>query len=136
MRNDDGMGDGDRVWEPHHPSYVRDGTLQHKGEDNIPPRNTVPFAQRAFPPDAMATIYRPARSAMISGEAKHAALKLRFEPRTALFLEPLMGWTGATDTPVPVGLPIRRGRGRLCQTTGSQFYRARSCRATQDCCPT
>jgi hypothetical protein len=135
MRNDD----LNRLWRSSmgtdHPSDVRDGTLQHKGEDNIPPRNTVPFAQRAFPPDAMATIYRPARSAMISGEAKHAALKLRFEPRTALFLEPLMGWTGATDTPVPSWTPQPpRPRSRMPKNRAS--YRARSCRATQDCCPT
>lgn len=70
--------------------------LQHKGQDNIPPRNTVPFAQRASSPDTMATIYRPARSAMTSANTRR--WKLRFEPRTAPFVDPLMGWIGGTDT--------------------------------------
>jgi hypothetical protein len=72
--------------------------LHDKGEDKCPPRNIAPFAQRAFPPDTTAIIYRPARSAMTSGKANTRCWKLRFEQRAAPFIEPLMGWTGGTDT--------------------------------------
>lgn len=72
--------------------------LHDKGEDKCPPSNISPLAQRAFPPDTTAMIYRPARSAMTSGKANTRRWKLRFEQRTAPFIEPLMGWTGGTDT--------------------------------------
>lgn len=75
-----------------------DATLRDKGEDKCPPRNIIPLAQRAFPPDTTAIIYRPARSAMTSGKANTRHWKLRFEQRTAPFIEPLMGWIGGTDT--------------------------------------
>lgn len=75
-----------------------DGTLHDKGEDKCPPRDIVTLAQRAFPPDTTAIIYRPARSAMTSGKANTRRWKLRFEQRAAPFIEPLMGWTGGTDT--------------------------------------
>src|SRR5215211_2718250 len=80
-----------------HPFDLIDGTLRHEGEDNCPPRNIVPFAQRAFPPDTTAIIYRPARSAMTSGKANTWRWKLRFEQRATPFVEPLMGWTGGAD---------------------------------------
>lgn len=72
--------------------------LHDKGEDKCPPRNIAPLAQRAFPPETTAIIYRPARSAMTSGKANSRRWKLRFEQRAAPFIEPLMGWTGGTDT--------------------------------------
>jgi len=75
-----------------------DGSLHDKGEDKCPPRNIVPLAQRAFPPDTTAIIYRPARSAMTSGKANTRRWQLRFEQRAAPFIEPLMGWTAGTDT--------------------------------------
>jgi hypothetical protein len=75
-----------------------DGTLHDKDEDKCPPRDIVTLAQRAFPPDTTAIIYRPARSAMTSGKANTRRWKLRFEQRAAPFIEPLMGWTGGTDT--------------------------------------
>jgi hypothetical protein len=51
-----------------------------------------------LPGGATAVIYRPARSAMTSGRARTRDWKLRFERRTPLFIEPLMGWTGGDDT--------------------------------------
>ena len=51
-----------------------------------------------FPDDALAVIYKPARSAMTSGNARTRDWKLRFEPRSRPFIEPLMGWTGGDDT--------------------------------------
>jgi ETC complex I subunit conserved region len=51
----------------------------------------------SFPPGAQATIYRPARSAMTSGQASTRHWILEFEARSPLFVEPLMGWTGGAD---------------------------------------
>jgi NADH dehydrogenase ubiquinone Fe-S protein 4 len=50
-----------------------------------------------FPPDAVAVIYRPSRSAMTSGSANSRKWKLRFEHRSPPVIEPLMGWTGGED---------------------------------------
>jgi hypothetical protein len=43
-----------------------------------------------------ARIYRPARNAMQSGQAKTVWV-LQFEPETPRQIEPLMGWTSSTD---------------------------------------
>ncbi len=43
-----------------------------------------------------ARIYRPARTAMQSGQAKDKWL-LEFEPERPRQIEPLMGWTSSTD---------------------------------------
>ena len=43
-----------------------------------------------------ARIYRPARNAMQSGQAKDQWL-LEYEPEAARQIEPLMGWTSSTD---------------------------------------
>jgi hypothetical protein len=57
----------------------------------------VPMAS-TFPANAVAVIYRTARSAMTSGTANSRNWKLRFERRSPPFVEPLMGWTGGDDT--------------------------------------
>lgn len=46
---------------------------------------------------ALARIYRPAKTAMQSGKAKSRDWRLEFEPASARFTDPLMGWTGSTD---------------------------------------
>ncbi|HEY1224887.1 MAG: ETC complex I subunit [Pseudomonadota bacterium] len=46
---------------------------------------------------ALARIYRPAKTAMQSGKAKSRDWRLEFEPASARFSDPLMGWTGSTD---------------------------------------
>jgi hypothetical protein len=58
----------------------------------------------AFPPDAVAVINRPSRSVMMSGKARARDWKLRFERRSAPYIEPLMGWTGGDDTLAQVEL--------------------------------
>jgi hypothetical protein len=58
----------------------------------------VPLLRSACPHDAAAVIYKPSRSAMTSGKARAREWKLRFEPRSPRYIEPLMGWTGNDDT--------------------------------------
>lgn len=58
----------------------------------------APIGRSLFPRDAVAHIYRPARSAMTSGMARTRTWRLEFEPRSAPFIEPLMGWTSGDDT--------------------------------------
>lgn len=45
----------------------------------------------------LARIYRPARNAMQSGQAKTHEWVLEFEPEEARRVDPLMGWTGSGD---------------------------------------
>ena len=46
----------------------------------------------------VARIYRPAKTAMQSGQANTKDWLLEHEPAAARFIDPLMGWTGSTDT--------------------------------------
>src|ERR1700730_7893468 len=62
------------------------------------------LTRSVFPDDALAMIYKPARSAMTSGNARTRDWKLRFEPRSRPLIEPLMGWTGSDDTLAQVEL--------------------------------
>ncbi|WP_163086914.1 ETC complex I subunit, partial [Acinetobacter baumannii] len=45
----------------------------------------------------VARIYRPAKTAMQSGQAKINDWRLDFEPETPRLVEPLMGYTSSTD---------------------------------------
>jgi hypothetical protein len=63
-----------------------------------------PSAQSIFPADAHATIHKAAPSPMTSGRARAEQWKLRFERRSAPYVEPLMGWTGGDDTLAQVEL--------------------------------
>jgi ETC complex I subunit conserved region len=58
----------------------------------------IPAPSTHFPDDALAVIYPPARSAMTSGKARAPQCKLRFQPRSLRYVEPLMGWTANDDT--------------------------------------
>ncbi|MFZ5836606.1 MAG: ETC complex I subunit [Pseudomonadota bacterium] len=62
------------------------------------------MGRSVFPEDAVARIYKPSRSVMTSGKARTKGWELRFEPRRAPFIEPLMGWTGRDDTLTQVEL--------------------------------
>jgi hypothetical protein len=44
-----------------------------------------------------ARIYKPAKTAMQSGEARTRRWILEFEPEQARRVEPLMGWTSSSD---------------------------------------
>lgn len=45
-----------------------------------------------------ARIYKPAKTAMQSGTGKKDFWLLEFEQTAQKFVEPLMGWTGSSDT--------------------------------------
>ncbi|WP_439814332.1 ETC complex I subunit [Zavarzinia sp. CC-PAN008] len=45
----------------------------------------------------LARIFRPAKNAMQSGRRNTRRWLLEFEPASARFADPLMGWTGSTD---------------------------------------
>jgi hypothetical protein len=45
-----------------------------------------------------AIIYRPTRTAMQSGTANTHRWRMDFLPESRSYVEPLMGWTGMTDT--------------------------------------
>ncbi len=45
-----------------------------------------------------ARIYQPTKTAMQSGRAKTKLWLLEYDAANARFVEPLMGWTGATGT--------------------------------------
>ena len=47
---------------------------------------------------ALARIYRPTKNAMQSGRGNVKKWVLEFEPKSAKIIDPLMGWTGSTDT--------------------------------------
>lgn len=49
-----------------------------------------------------ARIYRPAKSAMSSGQAKTRDWVLEFPSGTAREVDPLMGWTSSSDTQTQV----------------------------------
>jgi hypothetical protein len=82
-----------------------------------------PLTFSSFPDDAIAVIYKPARSAMTSGTARTRDWKLRFEPRSAPFVEPLMGWTGNDDTlaQVELSFPSAEAAIAYARRQGLQF---------------
>ena len=51
-----------------------------------------------------ARIYRPARTAMSSGQAKTKHWVLEYVPSEARSVDPLMGWTSSADTQAQVRL--------------------------------
>jgi hypothetical protein len=50
-----------------------------------------------FPPGTTAIIRRPGRNVATSGKARNGAWTLTFQPCSAQFIEPLMGWCGGDD---------------------------------------
>ncbi|MEO1205977.1 MAG: ETC complex I subunit [Pseudomonadota bacterium] len=51
-----------------------------------------------------ARIYRPAKTAMQSGQAKTKEWVLEHEPQSARSIEPLMGWTSSSDMAAQIRL--------------------------------
>ncbi|MEH7912064.1 ETC complex I subunit [Rhizobium laguerreae] len=61
-------------------------------------RQPLSFGRSVFPEGAGARIFKPSRSVMTSGTPRTKGWQLVFERRSAPFIEPLMGYTGSTDT--------------------------------------
>lgn len=70
-----------------------------------------------------ARIYRPAKTAMQSGRAKTRDWVLRFEPRAARRIDPLMGWTSSSDTGQQVKLhfPTKEDAVAYCEKHGIDY---------------
>jgi ETC complex I subunit-like protein len=104
----------------------------------------VPLTPSVFPGDAVAIIYKPARSAMTSGKARTRQWKLRFEPRSSQYIEPLMAWTGRDDTlsQVELTFPSVEAAVAYARRQGLQFMvqggaaAAASVRSMADSAPT
>jgi hypothetical protein len=64
-----------------------------------------------------ATIFQPAKGVMQSGLGKGKTWRLEFDPSAARGIEPLMGWTSATDMRQEVGLnfPTREAAIAYCE---------------------
>ncbi len=72
----------------------------------------------SFPSDTRAMIRCPAPSAASSGRAHTRQWVLEFVPRSAQFIEPLMGWTGGAD-------PLRQVRLRFPSRDAAIAYARR-----------
>lgn len=81
------------------------------------------FGRSAFPPDALARIFRQSRSAMTCGRAGSGNWKLVFERSKPHFIEPLMGWTGDDDMLAQVELtfPAREAAVAYAERQGLSF---------------
>ena len=77
----------------------------------------------SVPPNAIAVIRRPARSAMTSGKRRTRDWVLTFERTTPPFIEPLTGWTGGDDTMVQVVLsfPTRHAAVAFAEREGLNY---------------
>lgn len=77
----------------------------------------------AIPSDAIALIRPNGASCVSSGRALAHGWTLTFKPRSAPFVEPLMGWTGSADTLQQVRLqfPTAQSAIRYCRRQGLDF---------------
>ncbi len=76
-----------------------------------------------FPEDAVARIFRPSRSVTTSGKVRPKGWRLVFERRSAPFIEPLMGYTGSTETLTQVELefPTLQSAVRYAERQGLNY---------------
>jgi hypothetical protein len=97
-------------------------------------RPTPTFGGSVFPPDAVARIFRPARSALTSGKARTKSWVLHFDRRTPPVIEPLMGWTGGDDTLTQVKLtfPTREAAVAYAERQGLTFIIERNDSVARD----
>lgn len=81
----------------HHPARLRPGALTGGFEPVGSAAASRPVGISPWRGDERALIFRRGRSAMTSGAAGANRWVLRFERRTAPYIEPLMGWTGGDE---------------------------------------
>jgi hypothetical protein len=114
--------------------FANCGSIDHRGlytdHEATNTNNRPIFGNSLLPSEAVARIYRPARSAMTSGKARTRKWVLRFDRSTALFIEPLMGWTGGDDTLTQVELtfPTREAAVAYAQRQGLAYVVEERCR--------
>ncbi len=72
---------------------------------------------------AKATIYQPAKGVMQSGRGKITTWRLEFDLSAARDIEPLMGWTSATDMrqEVAMDFPTREAAIAYCERNGIDY---------------
>ena len=77
----------------------------------------------AFPADAQVVIYKVAPSVMTSAPRRKAEWKLKFERRTPLRIEPLMGWTEDDDplAQLELSFPSAEAAIAYARTQGLQY---------------
>ena len=70
-----------------------------------------------------ATIYQPAKGVMQSGRGKLASWRLDFDLSAARGIEPMMGWTSATDMRQELALsfPSREAAIAYCERNGIEY---------------
>ncbi len=70
-----------------------------------------------------ARIYKPAKTAMQSGSAQTNAWVLEHAPSEARLIDPLMGWTGSSDTQsqVRISFPTREAAEDYARDRGIDF---------------
>jgi hypothetical protein len=77
-------------------------------------RRRLSFGRSLFPEDAVARIYKPARSTTTSANVRANGWRLVFERRDAPFIEPLMGYAGGSDTLTQVELEFPTLQSAIC----------------------
>lgn len=89
-------------------------------------REYVPSRRRAV-------IYKPSKSAMTSGRGGTKRWVLEFEPQSAPFIEPLMGWTGSADPMAHMQLtfPTREAAVAYAQRAGLDYEVRESAKARE-----
>ncbi|HSK40770.1 MAG TPA: NADH dehydrogenase ubiquinone Fe-S protein 4 [Arenibaculum sp.] len=77
----------------------------------------------AFPPGTTAIITKPSRAPCAAGSARASDWVLGFEPRSAQFIEPLMGWCGGSDPlrHVELRFPTPEAAVRYAQRQGLRY---------------
>jgi hypothetical protein len=114
-----------------HSSDVRDGMLQHKGQDNIPPRNTLPFAQPASPPRCDGDDLPACAIGNDFRKSQHAALEAPFRAAHGPFRRTPDGMDRRDGHPAPSA----EAADAYAKRQGLNFIVQGPAEATQDCCP-
>ncbi|MBR0707964.1 NADH dehydrogenase ubiquinone Fe-S protein 4 [Bradyrhizobium liaoningense] len=86
-------------------------------------RDAAPLTRSVFPADAHALIYEPAPSVLTSAPRRKQEWKLKFERRSPLRTEPLMGWTEDDDplTQVELSFPSVEAAIAYARRQGLQY---------------
>ncbi|MBX5050831.1 NADH dehydrogenase ubiquinone Fe-S protein 4 [Rhizobium lentis] len=95
-------------------------------------RSKLSFGQSLYGENAVALIFKPCRSVTTSGKARTKGWRLVFERSSALFIEPLMGYTGDRDTLTQVELefPTPQSAIRYAERHGLTYVVQRPAAAT------